>query len=41
MRKRLSDQGTKEVDQRGIEPLTSPVRAVRKAFTTAYIDAHA
>ena len=27
--KRLSDQGTKGVDQRGIEPLTSPVRGVR------------
>jgi integrase len=27
--KRASDQGTKRVDQRGIEPLTSPVRGVR------------
>jgi hypothetical protein len=26
------------VDQRGVEPLTSPVRAVRKAFTAVYED---
>ncbi len=36
--KRRSEQEKELVDQRGVEPLTSPVRAVRKTFTAVYED---
>jgi hypothetical protein len=34
-----SDQGRRLVDLRGVEPLTSPVRGVRQAFTAVSANA--
>jgi hypothetical protein len=37
---RTRDQGVSYVDERGVEPLTSPVRAVRKGLTAVSSHAH-